>query len=894
MSSLAPVREPPAGGAESTNQLPACAFGPFLLDLAASRLLRDGRPVDLPPRSWALLCYLVRRAGQLVTKDELLDAVWGHRFVGDAALKVAINALRTSLGEDAKEARWIHTVARRGYRFTDEVRPASPEPQSADRPSRAGTGDHAPDPADAAPPGSSGSAEAPAGAGRLPIQHGPLLGRDAELAQLQAALETRRLVTLTGPSGVGKTRLSLSGAAHAAPPDGVCLVRLDALSDAGSVAAAVARTLGLTDAAGRSAEALGRALSPLRLRLVLDNAEHLADGLAPQLAAWLRAAPGLQALVTSQRPLRIEGEQVLPLLPLAAPASGASAQDAASSPAVCLLVQRVRGSLPGWTPSEPGWIDAAAIARALDGLPLALELAAARVPVLGLAGVRDRLGARLQLLTRGASDAPQRHRTLRAALEWSVGLLGPQADQVLQRLSVMAGSFSLSAACAVAADVLDDDEWAALEALEQLRELALVVETESASAAQDGRFRLYDSVRLLATERLKTQGDEATAHAAHLSWLLGIFRASLELVATHPLQVAVALTEPEVDNLQAAMTRGLERLAQCPETELRRRLIELSFSAAFVSCRVGLKLTCARWVNELRATAASMGLPALSAAEEAYLDGATLILGSAGMVGPPADALASGERAFPVLDSLVSPAAQRCLLFQLGQLYMRLGRGAEGEAMADELRRRMPADASLIDRRRPHWLDALAARDRQDIPGYGKFWAEMLAQSQEHGHTHESWLAAQGLAQALYLQDRMEEAIQLLDRAVDEMRAAGRLRAQGSVAAQAVVLRLMRDASPSTLTRLREAVQILQSDGMVWWMADALAWVPLWQEREDDARRVQAWADALVAERGEKRGPVFARLRRAFDERLAPRAGGLTEPMLDEAGAVRLCFGTSS
>ncbi|MCW5613390.1 MAG: transcriptional regulator [Rubrivivax sp.] len=227
-------------------------FGPFLLDGPGGRLLRDGRAVDLAPRPFAVLCWLAARPGMLVGKDELLDGVWGHRHVSDSVLKVAMNALRGALGEDAKAPRWIETVPRRGYRFADDVRRwdgAALAPATT-----AGMPTHA----EAAPAGKTASVHptsTPTGVapGNLPAETLPLVGRDDDLDRLRRALATQRLVTLTGPGGVGKTRLALAAAAFEAPADGVWLLRLEALAAADEVAPALARTLGLAADAGRGA-----------------------------------------------------------------------------------------------------------------------------------------------------------------------------------------------------------------------------------------------------------------------------------------------------------------------------------------------------------------------------------------------------------------------------------------------------------------------------------------------------------------------------------------------------------------------------------------------------------------------------------------------------------------
>lgn len=825
-------------------------FGPFVLDGPAGRLLRDGAPVELAPRPFALLAYLAARPGQLVGKDELLDAVWGHRFVSDSALKVAVNALRSALGEDARAPRWIETAARRGYRFAAAASSVPPAP---------------------APVFVAAPVEARA------IDDADLFGRAADAQALRQALAAGApILTLLGPGGVGKTRLALAVAADAAPPDGVHWLRLDALSQPSQIGPALARTLGLAAEAARDTASLARALAPWRARLVLDNAEHLLDGsahdLAAQLTVWAAAAPAVQWLLTSQRPLRVARERVLALAPLAEPA------------ALALFVARVRSHQAGWAPDEAALQDARAIVRTLDGLPLQLELAAARVPLLGTAGVRQRLDERLQLLARGRADAPDRQRTLRAALDWSVSLLPASARRLLARLSVFAGGFSVDAAQAVA----DAGPWAVLDDLEHLREMALVVPLETgpsptpAGAETLPRLRLYDSVRLHAAEALATDGQADMARDAHLAWMLSVFEAADARLMDLGEERWLAPLLPEADNLQAAMAHALDRAA-AGEAAAAARLVGCSVSFCL---RAGLKLTAQAWLQALASSTAAAGLaPAL----QASLLAARALLGSLGQLAPPQQALADARAAAAVLDAAGQPRRAFYLQFHVAMLHSRL-QDAKATAEAHQmLCARLPADATLYERRLPAWVAACIARDAGDAVAYRDFWADMLAQSRALGDRVEAWRAAWGLGQALTLQGDDEAALQVLDRAVDEIRSAGRLHAFAALAAQAALLHAARDATAPTLARLHEAIRLLQGQGQVWWLADALPWVPLHQGRGRDARRLMDWADALVRGRGEARGPVFARLRDAFERRCTVAPAPDRAPA-DEPSALALAF----
>src|SRR5215467_5354127 len=253
------------------------------------------------------------------------------------------------------------------------------------------------------------------------------VGRRGELAEVRRLLAASRLVTLTGVGGVGKTRLAVRAAAglRRAFRDGVCLVQLDQLREEALVAPAVAGTLGLQDRAGYApAAALAEYLAGRQLLLVLDNCEHLVDAAAKLADLLLRAAAGLRVLATSRESLAMTGETVLAVPPLAAPQAGQplTAAELARFPAAQLFAERAAQVVPGFAVTEANVAAVAGICRRLEGLPLAIELAAARLPVLSTEQIDERLGDRLGLLTRGGRTRPARQQTLRASIEWSYEL----------------------------------------------------------------------------------------------------------------------------------------------------------------------------------------------------------------------------------------------------------------------------------------------------------------------------------------------------------------------------------------------------------------------------------------------------------------------------------------
>src|SRR5499427_6877288 len=288
------------------------------------------------------------------------------------------------------------------------------------------------------------------GAGNLPAELTSFVGRRAELAEVRRLLADFRLVTLTGVGGVGKTRLALRAAAgvRRAFPGGVWLVQLDQLRDEALVAQAVAGALGLQDRVGYApAASLAEYLAGRQLLLVLDNCEHVVDAVAKLADLLLRAAAGLRLLATSRESLNITGETVLPVPPLAVPEEGRrlSVAELARFPAAGLFAERAAQVVPGFALTEANMTAVAGICRQLEGLPLAIELAAARLPVLSPEQIDARLGDRLGLLTRGGRARPARQQTLRASIEWSFELCSRAERLLWARCSVFAGGFELDA-----------------------------------------------------------------------------------------------------------------------------------------------------------------------------------------------------------------------------------------------------------------------------------------------------------------------------------------------------------------------------------------------------------------------------------------------------------------
>jgi len=391
--------------------------------------------------------------------------------------------------------------------------------------------------------------------GNLPSATTELIGRAAELAQTALLLTEARLVTVTGCGGVGKTRLALRAAALAEPryADGAWLVDCSPLRDPALLGHAVVEALRLTDGTTREpAEVLVDWLSGRDALLVLDGCEPLADGCAALAARLLAAAPGLRVLATSRQPLNTPGEHLLPLTPL--PADGPQAD------AVTLFTRRARAVVPGFRLSPGNAGQVTALCRRLDGIPLALELAAGRLRALSVEQITERLDDRFRLLTGGSRTAVPRHQTLRTAIGWSHELCSPQERLLWARISVFAGSFDLDAAEYVCSGRGLPQE----EVVELLSELVAksVVLREQAGPQPPGvdqadGYRLLDTVREYGAHWLRASGEERTLRRLHRDWYLGLASWG-ELEWFSPRQVPTSVrTQRAHANLRAALDFSL-------------------------------------------------------------------------------------------------------------------------------------------------------------------------------------------------------------------------------------------------------------------------------------------------------------------------------------------------
>lgn len=390
---------------------------------------------------------------------------------------------------------------------------------------------------------------------QLPLPPTPLLGRAEEVAVALALLgdSSVRLLTLTGPGGTGKTRLGMQVAADIRErfTHRVALVPLATITDPATVPLAIAEALGITDSVQQSIlEALEDFLRDREMLLLLDNFEQVV-GAAQAVAALLAAAPALKVLVTSRTPLHLQGEHEFPVPPLALPDRTADPSELAKNGAVALFVQRARSSRPNFALTAANAPAIVAICHRLDGLPLAIELAAARAKILTPHAMLARLDQSLALLSGGAQDLPMRQQTLRGTIDWSYDLLQSAEQQIFLRLAVFVSGCTLAAAETVWATELEDADLMTVDVLQSLVDKSLVLQVDDPNAPEaEPRFTMLETIRTYALERLGATGMLEEAHRRHAEYFL--------LLATDSGRDWINRVELDLDNIRAALNWTLQ------------------------------------------------------------------------------------------------------------------------------------------------------------------------------------------------------------------------------------------------------------------------------------------------------------------------------------------------
>jgi predicted ATPase/DNA-binding winged helix-turn-helix (wHTH) protein len=516
----------------------ALEFGPFRLLVERRELLAHGVPVTLGQRAFDVLLALVRRHGQLVTKDELLTEVWPGVVVEENNLQVQVSTLRKVFKAAADGERYLLTVAGRGYRFVLPVQAASAGVTEAQA--------------------SSGAADAAHGLTvpiltNLPQPLTSLIGRDGDLDIVKTRLSEHRLVTLTGAGGVGKTRLAIETgtALKTSFPDGVWFAELAPLNDPQLVLSVIAEVLrGSVGGAKISADELVGALRDKHLLLIIDNCEHVVTEVSRTAELMLRKCPRLSILASSREPLAISGENVfrVPSLPTpdaAAPLTGAAA---GAYPAVRLFMERAGALGIDLKLNDSNAAIVGSICRRLDGIPQAIELAAPRLKVLSLQQLARGLDDRFRLLPGGPRTAVPRQQTLQALIDWSYRLLTAAEQLFLCRFAIFSGDVALASVTAVVAygEIAPEQT---LDLLSSLIEKSLIVADLTGS---EPRYRMLESTRYYAREKLAHTGEAEirTRHTYHFAARLTEASDAWEVTDS---QKWAAEYSADIDNVRAAL-----------------------------------------------------------------------------------------------------------------------------------------------------------------------------------------------------------------------------------------------------------------------------------------------------------------------------------------------------
>jgi len=599
------------------------ACGQCEIDLGRRELRSEAAAVPLGGRAFDILEVLIRSDGKLVTKDDLMHRVWAGAIVEENTLQVYISAIRKALGPDRA---LLKTVSGRGYQMLGAwaLRPAGDPPA----------------PALASTPAPLPLRRAQTVPTNLPLVSPDLLGRVASVQHLRDLIAAHRVVTLTGPGGIGKTRLALQVARDILPRfdgDG-WLVDLAAISDPALVPSAAGAVLGLMFGDEPvSPDTVARAIGPKRVLLVLDNCEHVIESAALLAEAIVRACPGAAILATSRELLRIDGEHAFRVPPLDLPdADATTPEDLLRHSAVQLFIARMTASRTTATLDAHELALAAAICRRLDGIPLAIEFAAARATTLGLEAVLSRLDERFKLLTIGRRTALPRHQTLRATLDWSYELL-PEPEQTLLRfLGIFMAGFSLAAASAVIGrtdQILDN--------LGALVVKSLVVVD---GRAPGGRWRLLETTRAYALEKLKERGELPIAAERHATFVLDRIT---QLGAAAALQPVSERMEPHVrglDDVRAALDWAFSPGGDAA--------VGIALTAAFTPAwlHLSLMVECRERITQALAHRQTQISPALDMRLHIAL-GLSLVF-TTGLVAQTEAALAKGLERAEALDDL--------------------------------------------------------------------------------------------------------------------------------------------------------------------------------------------------------------------------------------------------
>lgn len=793
-------------------------LGPFRLDPDAKVLLHEGSPVALGARAVGVLTALVESAQQHVTKSRILEAAWPGIVVEESNLSVQIAAIRRALAKVPGGDQWVETLARRGYRFVGPVCVVA-----------------------------RGTA-APAASTNIGADLTSFIGRERELREVGRLIAANRLVTLTGIGGIGKTRLALQAAtaARGAFADGAWFVDLAPVASAALLPAALAQVLQVREVPGKPlAQSLCEQLRERRLLLVLDNCEQLVDDCAALAESLLRAVPGISLLVTSRELLRIPGEQAYALPPLSLPQPSATPEAIADSEAVRLFVDRARRQLPDFELTAQRAPAVARLCVDLDGIPLALELAAARMRSLSIEQIQARLDDRFRLLTAGPRTALPRQQTLKAALNWSYDLLDPINRTVLARCAAFVGGFTLEAAAFVASDP-GLDEAAVTEALAQLVARSLLV---ADTAGPIARYRFLETMRAYALEHLAQSGEGERLRERHARHFQRFFERAPGDWLTMPDAQWRSIYLPELPNLRAALDWALGDSGDAA----------IAVSLAGHSCAAWTLLSLWEEGRVRTEQAVARITPGMRESHQARLWISLGIL----LDGAPDRALVAFDRAIALYGKLGDELGHSDALRRRARTLALMGRIDEGAALLDRI---FPIVSKLGIPKAMAFYHADAGFLRMqagDALGARRHYETALRLFREVGAEYSAFATLAALPDVTWALGDLHAATSGFREVVATMRTSplSRKSSLGFALSNLAGVLTERGDLEEALAAAREGLPILRAAGIAWVLMDHAALRMALAGRIEDAARVLGYVDATFAAKGATRQPNEARAR---------------------------------